>query len=110
LEVFYDLGVTGVGVYLLDTPVREGVSGAGDEDESVFFGEGDHVAAEIEEIFLSDLDVAADAGADFDDRLMHLGFDALFEAELSLGEHLGLDMRAEIAGFRVDGLILLFDP
>ena len=48
-------------------------------------------------------------GADLDDGLMHLGFDALFEAELALGEHLGRDVRAQIAGFRVDCLVLLFD-
>ena len=75
----------------------------------MFFGEGDHVAAEVEEIFLGDLDVAADAGADLDDGLVHLGFDALFEAELALGEHLRRDVRAEVAGFGVDGLVFLFD-
>jgi hypothetical protein len=40
---------------------------------------------------------------------MHLGFDALFKAQLALGEHLGRDVRTEIAGFRVDGLVFLFD-
>ena len=49
------------------------------------------------------------AGADLDDGLVHLGFDALFEAELALGEHLGRDVRAEIAGLGVDGLVFLFD-
>ena len=109
LEVFDDLGVTGVGVDLLNAPVGEGVGGAGDENEAMLFGEGDHVAAEVEEIFLRDLDVAADAGADLDDGLVHLGLDALFEAELALGEHLGRDVRAEVAGFGVDGLVFLFD-
>jgi hypothetical protein len=109
LEVFDDLGVAGVGVDLLDAPVGEGVSGAGDEEEVVLFGESDHVAAEIEEIFLRDLNVAADAGADLDDGLVHLGLDALFETELALGEHLGGDVRAEVASFRVYCLVLLFD-
>ena len=40
---------------------------------------------------------------------MHLGLDALFEAELALGEHLGRDVRAQIAGHGVDGLVFLFD-
>ena len=55
------------------------------------------------------LDVVADAGADLDDGLMHLGLDALFEAELALGQHLGGDVRAEIAGLGVYGLVFLFD-
>jgi len=109
LEVLDDLGVAGIGVDLLDAPVGEGMGGSGDEEEIVLFGEGNHVAAEVEEVLLRDLDVAADAGADFDDRLMHLGLDALFEAELALGEHLGGDVRAQIAGFRVDCLVLFFD-
>ena len=109
LEVFDDLGVARVGIDLLDAPVGEGMGGAGDEDEVVLFGEGDHVAAEVEEVFLGVLDVAADAGADLDDGLVHLGLDALFEAELALGEHLGRDVRAQIAGHRVDGLVFLFD-
>jgi hypothetical protein len=82
---------------------------AGDQDEAVLLGEGDHVAAQVEEVFLGILDVAADARADLDDGLVHFGFDALFEAELSLGEHLGRDVRAEIAGLGVDGLVFLFN-
>ena len=109
LEVFDDLVVAGVGVDLLRAPVGEGVGGSGDEHEAVFFGEPDHVAAEVEEVFLGVLDVLADAGADLDDGLVQLGLDALFEADFALGEHLGGDVRAQVAGFGVDGLILLFD-
>ena len=109
LEVFDDLGVAGVGVDLLDAPVGEGVSGACDEDEVVLFGEGDHVAAEVEEVLLGDLDVAADAGADLDDGLVHLGLDPLFEAEFTLSQHLGRDVRTEVACLGVDGLVFLFD-
>jgi len=64
LEVFDDLGVAGVGVDLLDAPVGEGMGGAGDEDEAVLFGEGDHIAAEVEDVFLGVLDGLADARAD----------------------------------------------
>ena len=60
-------------------------------------------------VFLRLLDVPADARADFDDGLVHLGLDALFEPKLSLREHLGRDVRAEIAGLRIYGLVLLFD-
>jgi hypothetical protein len=109
LEVFDDLGVAWVGVDLLDAPIGEGVSGTGYENETVLFGEGDHVATEVEEIFLGILNGLADSGADLDDRLMHLCFDSLFEAELALGEHLSRDVRTEVAGLRVDGLVFLFD-
>jgi hypothetical protein len=109
LKVFDDLGVAGIGIDLLNTPVCEGVSGARDEEEVVLFGERDHVAAEVEEILLSDLNALADAGADLDDGLVHLGLDALFETKFALGEHLGRDMRAQVAGLRVDCLVLLFN-
>ena len=77
--------------------------------ERALLRERDHVAAEVEEVFLSDLYVAADARADLDDGLVHLGLDALFEAELSLGEHLSRDVRAKIAGLGIHGLVFLFD-
>ena len=51
LEVFDDLGVARVGIDLLRAPVGEGMGCSGDEDEAVLFGEGDHVAAEIEDVF-----------------------------------------------------------
>ena len=109
LQVFDYLGVAGVGVDLLDAPVGEGVSGACHQHQAMFLRQPDHVAPEIEEVFLGLLDVLADAGADFDDGLVHLGLDALFEPQLALGQHLGRDVRAEIAGFRIYGLVLLFD-
>ncbi len=62
LEVFDDLGVAGIGIDLLDAPVGEGVSGSGDEEEVVLLGEGDHVAAEVEEVLLRVLDVACRRG------------------------------------------------
>jgi hypothetical protein len=82
---------------------------AGDQDEAVLLRQLHHFAAEVGDGFLRLFDVVADAGADFDDGLVHLGLDALFEAELSLGEHFGLDVGAQVAGDRVDGLIFLFD-
>ena len=55
------------------------------------------------------LDVAADAGADLDDRLVHLGLDALVQEDLALVEEL-LDVRAQLARLRIDDLELLLDP
>ena len=84
LKILNDFVVALVGVDLLHAPVREGVGGAGDEAEAVFFRETDHVAAQVEEVFLCFLDVLADAGAYLDDGLMELRLDALFEPDLAL--------------------------
>ena len=70
---------------------------AGDEDEVVFLGEADHLAAEVVEVVAGFVDVFADAGADFDDGLVHFGLDALFEADFALGEHFRGDVGAEVA-------------
>ena len=42
-------------------------------------------------------------------EVMHLGLDALLEAQLAHGQHLGLDVGAQVAGDRIDGLVFLFD-
>ena len=84
LEVFDDLVVARVGIDLLGAPVGEGMRGAGDEFELVFAGELDHFAAEFVDVFAGLVDVAADAGADFDDGGVHLGLDALLKAQLAV--------------------------
>src|SRR5262249_45009884 len=53
-------------------------------------------------------DVLADAGADLDDRLVHLGLDPLFERELPLSEQL-LEVRAKLPCLRIDDLELFPD-
>ena len=50
----------------------------------------------------------ADAGADLDDRLVHLRLDALLEEEPALLEDL-LDVGAQLARLRIDDLELLLD-
>jgi hypothetical protein len=55
------------------------------------------------------LDIAADASAGLDDRLVHFGLDALGEHGLALFDHFHADVRAEVASFRIDGLIFLLD-
>jgi hypothetical protein len=109
LEIFDDLVIARVGIDLLGAPVGEGVRCAGDELELVLAGELDHFAAQLVDVFAGLVDVAADAGADFDDRGMHLGLDAFLQAQLACGEHLGFDVGAQIARHRVDGLVLLFN-
>jgi hypothetical protein len=73
------------------------VGGAGHQDEAVLPGQLDHLAAQLVDVFASAIDVAADARADLDDGGVHLGLDALLEAELALREHLGLDVGAQVA-------------
>ncbi len=72
-------------------------------------GELDHFAAEFVDVFAGFVDVAADAGADLDDRGVHLGLDALLQTHFALREHLGFDVGAQVARDRVDGLVLLFN-
>ena len=55
------------------------------------------------------LDVPANLGADFDDRLVHLGLDRLMQRQLGLGKNLRRHVRAQIASLRIDGLVFLFD-
>jgi hypothetical protein len=85
------------------------VSGAGDEAQLVLFRQLDHFASQVVDVFAGFVDVAADAGTDLNDGSMHLGLDAFLQAHLSGGQHLGLDVRAQVAGDRVDGLVFLFD-
>ena len=41
---------------------------------------------------------------------MHLGLDALVELPLALGDDLGVDVRPQVEGRRIDGLVFLLDP
>ena len=109
LQVLDDLGVAGIGIDLLRPPVGEGMRGTSHQTQAVFFRQANHVAAQVEEVFLRLLDVLADARPYLDDGLMHLRLDALFQLNLPLREHLGRNVRPQIAGLGVDGLVLLFN-
>src|ERR1700733_11802053 len=108
LQVFDHLGIARVGIDFLHAPVRKGMGRTGNENEAVLFRQRDHVAAQVEEVFLRDLDIAANSGANLNDGLMHLRLDALFQPQLTLGQHLRRNVRTQIARFRVDCLVLLF--
>src|SRR5581483_7448768 len=82
---------------------------AGDEHQVVLLGEMNHVAAQIVQVLARLPDVAAHARAHLNHGLMHLGLDALLKAQLSLRQHLGLDVRPQIACFRINSLILLLN-
>ena len=79
------------------------------KQESVVASEADHVPAQLADVFLGFLDVLADAGADFDHGLVHLGLDLLFHDPLALGDDLAVDVRTQVAAFGIDGLIFLFN-
>jgi hypothetical protein len=53
-------------------------------------------------------DIVANLRAQLDDRLMHLGLDLFFQDHFALGENF-LDVRTELARFRIDDLEFLFD-
>ena len=85
------------------------MGGAGDEHQAVLVGQADEIAAEVVEVFAGVFDVGANARADLDDGLVHLGLDALFKLQLALLEHVGGYVRAQVARLRVDRLVFLFD-
>ena len=64
-------------------------------------------ASGLDKVFF---DVAADLGADLDDRLMHLRLDRLVQRQLGLGKDLRGDVRAQIARLRINRLVFLFNP
>ncbi len=109
LQVLDYLVIARVGINLLRAPVGEGMGGAGDQLEAVLAGELDHLAAQVVDVVAGLLNVAADSRADFDDGGVHLGLDALLQAQFAHGQHLGLDMRAQVARDGIDGLVFLFN-
>src|SRR2546428_565928 len=70
--------------------------------------QADDLAAKADHFAPGMSDVAADRGADFDHRFMHLALDLVLQPLLSFGEHL-LDVRFQLARLRVDDLKFLFD-
>ena len=84
--------------------------GAGAEQQPVLLRELHHRAPQVDDVGARFLHVAADAGADFDHRLVHLGLDAFVELTLALRDDLGVDVRAQIERDRIDRLVFLFDP
>ena len=79
------------------------------EQESIVFGELDHVVAQLANVLLGLLDVLANASSHFYDRLVHLRLDLLFHDSLALGDDLAVDVRTQISGLRIDCLIFLFN-
>ncbi len=109
LQVLHHLVVARVGINLLRPPVCKRMRCAGHQHQPMFFGQLDHLAAQLVNILARLVDVAADARAHLHHRGVHLRLHPLLQPHLAHGQHLGLDVRAQIAGDRVNGLVLLFN-
>ena len=110
LHVFHHAVIALIGINLLGAPISKRMGSAGGEQQSIFARQSDHLAAQLDDLRLGVLDVLADSGADFHHRLVHLRLDALFHAELALGDDLGMNVRAQVARDRINGLVLFFNP
>ena len=109
LEIFDDHAVAFVRIDLLMAPVGKGMRAGGGDLQIVLSGQFDHLPTNKRDLLARFLDRVADPGADFDDRLMHLGFDGLMQQHFTLLDDLGGDMRTQIPRDRIDGLVLFFD-
>src|SRR5690349_2237048 len=71
--------------------------------------ESDHLSSDRAQVRTRFLNVLAHSRADFEHRLMHLGFHLLVQQGPALGQNLRADMRPQVPRRRIDGLIFLFD-
>src|SRR6476646_9449333 len=72
-------------------------------------GGAGEVGAQADDLFARLVDVAADVGPDFDNRLVHLGLDLLLQRHFAFAENL-LDMGTQLARIWVDDLKFFLDP
>ncbi len=108
LHLLHDLVVARVGEDLLVGPVREGVRAGRSHAHPVLPRQPDDLGPHLADVLPHLRDVLADAGADLDDRLVHLGLDPLLQDEPALLQNL-LDVGAQLPRLRIDDLELLLD-
>src|SRR5579864_6056149 len=82
---------------------------AGAQPQPMLLGERDHVVPQLLHVLFRVLDAVANPGAHLDDRLVHLRLDLLLQHHLSFFEDFRMDVGAQVAGDRIDGLVFLFD-
>src|SRR5580704_10929107 len=109
LHVFHNVQIALVGVNLLLAPVPEWMRAPGGQTQLAVLGQLYHVPPQPNQLAARLLDVITNAGADLDHRLVHLRFYGFLQEHLALGDDLHIDMRTQIARFRIDGLIFFFD-
>src|SRR5665213_1516169 len=85
------------------------MGGGRGDSKTVFPSQPDNRAAQFGYVAARFLNVFADAGADFDHRLVHLGLNVLLEESFALFDNFKLDVGPKVVGFRVDSLVLFFD-
>src|ERR1700726_3315154 len=66
------------------------------------------LASKLNDLLSRGVDVATNLGAEFDYRLVHFGFEVLFQEHFAVGQNL-LNMRPQLACLRIDDLKFLFD-
>ena len=92
---------------LLVLPARNGMRRSGCNPKSVLLGQRGNDTPQVRYISPRLLDVFADAGADLDHRLDHLGLDLFAENHLPFVEKLR-NVRTQLARLRIDDLKLFF--
>ncbi len=109
LEIFDDGMVAVVGIDLLIAPLSEGMRAARRETQPVLPRQRDDLLPDTADFVTRFLNVPADAGADFDHRLVHFRLDALGEQQLALLHDFGVYVRAQVPRDGIHGLIFFFD-
>ena len=108
LHVVQDGQMALVGANQLILPVRKRMGAGGRDLESFHPGDRSQFASKLNHLLSRRPDVVTNFGAEFDDRLVHFGFDVFFQEHFAVGENL-LNVRTQLAGFGIDDLEFLLD-
>ena len=109
LHVFHNVLVALVGRNLLHAPVRKGMGCRRAQAQPIFPCQCDHVATKLFDLFFRLLDVAAHRRPDLDHRGVHLRLNFFFQYQLSFFDDFRVNVRAQVSGLRIYGLIFLFN-
>src|ERR1017187_8657418 len=109
LHVLDHLAIALVGINLLRLPIGKRMRACSAEQQAVCVGQRYHFASQFEDVGPRFLNVLADMGPNFDNRLVHFCFGARVGGQDRLGKNLRLDVRPEVKRLRVDRLVFLFD-
>ena len=85
----------------LIAPVRKRMRAGRSDPQPGFAGERSELAPELDDVFARMRDRRTNLGAQFDDRLVHLGLDLLFQQDLAALEDF-LDVRPQLARLGID--------
>ena len=108
LHVFDDGGVALVHRDQLVHPMRERMRAGRCDFQSIVRREHGELAAKLNDLLPRTTRITANLRAKLDDRLVHLRLDVLFQNHFAVGQNF-LDVRTQLARFRIDDLKFLFD-